>query len=390
MTGFSTRAGAAWRRITVPRQRGLAPPIHQSATFAFDDVDDFASVAQSKISGGYLYSRWANPTVDAVGEVVADLEGAEATACYASGMAAIAGTLFPLLAAGDHVVAATQVYGGTHGLLGIALPRAGVSVARRDVHDLAGIEEAIEPGTRVLYVETIANPGVDVADLDALARIARAHDLIAVVDATFTPPCLLRPLEHGFDLVIHSATKYLSGHSDVTAGVVSGSAERIAELRREQIDTGGVLAPFEAWLLARGIATLDVRMDRICSNAMALARMLEDHPAVERVLYPGLESHRDHDLARKLLGDRFGGMLACEVRGGYAAGKRALERIEVLARAASLGGTKTLMVHPASVTHTQLDAAAREAAGISDGMLRISVGIEDPADLLEDVDRALA
>lgn len=390
MKGFSTRAGNAWRRIAIPRQRGLSAPIYQSATFGFDDVDTFASVASTKITGGYLYSRWANPTVDAVGEVVADLEGAEATACFASGMAAITGTLFPLLRAGDHIVAATQVYGGTHGLFHGALPRAGVEVTQRSVHDLAGIEAAIDGRTRLLYFETIANPVIDVADIEALVGIAKAHDLITVVDATFTPPCFLRPLEHGVDLVVHSATKYLSGHSDVTAGVVSGAATHIDHFRHEQIDTGAILAPFEAWLLARGIATLDVRMDRICANAMALARMLEEHPAIERVFYPGLESHAQHALATRLLGERFGGMLACELKGGYAAGRRALERVETAVRAASLGGTKTLVVHPASVTHTQLDEAGRAAAGITEGLLRISVGIEDADDLVDDFERALA
>lgn len=390
MSGFTTRAVAAWRQIAQPRQRAVAPPIYQSATFAFDDIDDFAAVAQTKISGGYLYSRWGNPTVDAVGAVIADLEGAEATACFASGMGAIAGTLFPLLRSGDHVVASSQLYGGTHGLFGRALPRAGVETTKVSVHDHAMIEASIRPTTRVLYFETIGNPTIDVADVDALVAIARAHGLVSVVDATFTPPCVLRPLEHGVDLVIHSATKYMSGHSDVTAGVVSGSAERIAHIRQEQIDTGAVLAPFEAWLIGRGLATLDLRMDRICANAMAIARMLEDHPAVERVLYPGLPGHPQHGLAMKLLGGRVGGMLACELRGGYDAGRRALERVELFARAASLGGTKSLLVHPASVTHTQLDAAGQAAAGITPGMLRMSVGIEDTADLLADLEAALA
>lgn len=390
MSGFTTRAMGAWRKVATPRQRSVALPIYQTATFAFDDVDDFASVAQTKTSGGYLYSRWANPTVDAVGEVIADLEGAEATACFASGMAAITGTLFTLLNAGDHLVGATQVYGGSHGIMSGALVRAGVSNTRVSVNDLAGIEAAITDETRVLYFETIGNPTLDVADLKALTSIARAHGLLTVVDATFTPPCLLRPIEHGVDLVIHSATKYLSGHSDVTAGVVSGSAERIEQIRQEQIDTGGILAPFEAWLLGRGLATLDLRVERTCGSAMALARMLEAHPAIERVLYPGLESHPQHALAKELLGSRFGGSIACEVRGGIEAGKRVLQNLKIAARAASLGGSKTLIVHPASVTHTQLDAVGRAAVGITDGMLRISVGIEDTEDLLQDLQEALA
>lgn len=390
MKGFTTRAIGAWRKVAVPRQRGLAPPIYQSATFAFDDVDDFAAVAQTKTSGGYLYSRWANPTVDAVAEVIADLEGAEASACFASGMGAITGSLFPLLTAGDHVVATNQVYGGTHGILSGALPRAGISVSRVSVHDREAIEAAMRPETKILYFETIGNPTIDVADISALTAIARERGVITVVDSTFTPPCLLRPLEFGVDLVVHSATKYLSGHSDVTAGVVSGSAELVGEIRREQLDTGAILAPFEAWLVGRGLATLDLRLARTCSSALEIARMLESHPAIESVLYPGLESHPQHALAAGLLKDRFGGSLACEVRGGIEAGKRVLSRLQVAARAASLGGTKTLVVHPASVTHTQLDAAGRVAVGITEGMLRISVGIEDTADLLADFDEALS
>lgn len=389
MKGFTTRALGGWRRVAVPSQRGLAPPIYQTATFAFDDVDDFAAVARSKIDGGYLYSRWANPTVDAIGEVIADLEGAGATACFASGMGAITGAIAPFVQAGDHIVASSQLYGGTAGLFGGAFARAGIGVTKLNVNDLASIEAAITPQTRVLYFEMIGNPTVDVADLDALVAIARARGIMSIVDATFTPPCLLRPIEHGVDLVVHSATKYLGGHSDITAGVVSGTAEHIAQIRHAQMDTGAILAPFDAWLLNRGVQTLDLRMERICANALALARMLEEHAAVSQVLYPGLPSHPQHGLAVKLLGDRFGGMLACDLTGGLAAGRRVMERVRVAAAAASLGGTKTLITHPASVTHTQLTPDQRAAVGITDGMLRMSVGIEDIADLLEDLDEAL-
>ena len=386
--GFSTRAVGGWRHTPDVRQHPASPPLYQAATFIFDDIDDFASVAQTKISGGYLYSRWANPTVDALGTVVSSLEGAEATACFASGMGAIAGTLFSLLRSGDHIVAAAQLYGGTHGLFGTALARAGVSVTTADVSDHGAIDDAFTPATKVLYCETIGNPTMNVADIDALAAIARAHDVAFVVDATFTPPVMLRPLEHGADLVCHSATKYLGGHGDVTGGVVSGDAERIAAIRHLAIDTGGQMAPFDAWLIARGVQTLVLRVERICQNALVLARALEDHPAVSRVLYPGLESHPDHALARKLLADRFGGMLAFDV-GDAAAGRRFLERVRIAAPAASLGGTKTLVVHPASVTHTQLTPEKRAAIGLTEGMVRVSVGIEDIDDLIADVEQAL-
>jgi len=387
--GFSTRAVGDWKGAPDVKQHPASPPLYQAATFIFDDIDDFASVAQTKISGGYLYSRWANPTVDALARVVASLEGAEATACFGSGMGAIAGTLFALLQHDDHVVAAAQLYGGTHGLFGTGLARAGITVTTADVGEHAAIDAAFTGRTKVLYCETIGNPTMNVADVDALASIARAHNATFVVDATFTPPVLLRPLEHGADLVCHSATKYLGGHGDVTGGVVSGDAERIAAIRHLAIDTGGQMAPFDAWLVARGVQTLVLRVDRICHNAMALARALEDHPSVQRVLYPGLESHPDHALARKLLGERFGGMLAFDT-GDAAAGRRFLERVRVAAPAASLGGTKTLVVHPASVTHTQLTPEQRAAIGLTEGMVRVSVGIEDIDDLIADFEQALA
>jgi methionine-gamma-lyase len=387
--GFSTRAVGGWKQMPEVRQHPASPPLYQSATFMFDDIDDFASVAQTKISGGYLYSRWANPTVDMLGRIVASLEGAEATACFASGMGAIAGTLFSLVSNGDHVVAAAQLYGGTHGLFGTAMARAGISVTTADVGDHAAIEAAFTERTKVLYCETIGNPTMNVADIDALAAIARAHNVTFVTDSTFAPPVMFRPLEHGVDLVCHSATKYLGGHGDVTGGVVSGSAERIAAIRHLAIDTGGQLAPFDAWLIARGAQTLVLRVDRICQSALPLARALEEHLAVRRVLYPGLESHPDHALARKLLGERFGGMLAFDA-GDAAAGRRFLERVRIAGPAASLGGTKTLVVHPASVTHTQLTPEQRAHIGLTEGMVRVSVGIEDVEDLIADFEQALS
>lgn len=386
--GFTTRAVRAAKAAEEVRQRPVAPPLYQTATFAFDDVDDFARVAQEKIAGGYLYSRWANPTVDGLARAIASLEGAESGACFASAMAALHTTFATLCESGDHVVSARQLYGGSHSLLARVLPRAGVTTSFVDVTDLGAVEAAFTDRTRVLYAETIGNPTLPVADLERLAAIARTRDVLLVVDATFTPPSMLRPLEHGVDLVVHSATKYLSGHSDVTAGVLAGDADTVARVRHTQIDTGAMLAPFEAWLCLRGLHTLALRMDRICANALALGRALETHPAVTRVAYPGLPSHPQHELARKLLGERFGGMLAFEVA-SFDAGRAFLERVRVASPAASLGGTSTLVVHPASVTHTQLSPEQRRAAGVTDGMIRVSVGIEDPEDLIADFDRAL-
>ncbi|HVL32933.1 MAG TPA: aminotransferase class I/II-fold pyridoxal phosphate-dependent enzyme, partial [Actinomycetota bacterium] len=240
--GFSTRAVGGWRRVDDVGQSPLSPPIYQVATFGFGDMDDFASVAKSKISGGYLYTRWGNPTVDALARMVSSLEGAEGTACFSSGMAAIHGTLSALLNSGDHVVASTQLYGGTHGLLSSLFPRYGVETSKVAVGDHEQITAAFTDRTKILYCETLGNPTLDVADLEALSSIARARGALLVVDATFTPPCVLRPLEHGADIVIHSATKYLGGHFDLTAGVVSGSARYVDAIRMLSLDTGGVLA----------------------------------------------------------------------------------------------------------------------------------------------------
>ncbi|MGH2829809.1 MAG: trans-sulfuration enzyme family protein [Actinomycetota bacterium] len=387
--GFTTRAVHTADPTASVRQRPLSQPIYQTATFAFDDIDDFAAVAQTKTTGGYLYSRWANPTVDALARTVAALEGAEAGACFASGMAAIHGALSSLLKADDHVVAAQMLYGGTYSLLSTVLPRTGIETTFVDIGDTAGVDAAFRPQTKVLYCETISNPTMMMCDVAALADIARAHGAELVVDSTFSPPSMLTPLEHGAGLVLHSATKFLGGHSDVTGGVVAGSAARIAAARAFAIDYGAVLAPFEAWLTLRGIQTLALRMERICSNAQSMAEYLSSRRGIKAVHYPGLPSHPQHDLAKRMLRGGFGGMLAFEVAGGRAAGRSFLERVRVASAAASLGGTKTLVVHPASVTHTQLSATQRRAAGIADGLIRVSVGIEDPEDLIADFDRAL-
>ncbi len=387
--GFTTRAVHTADAAEQVRQRPLAPPIYQTATFAFDDIDDFAAVAQSKITGGFLYSRWGNPTVQALAKTIASMENAEATACMGSGMAAIHGAVTSAAQAGDHIVASKALYGGTFGLLGHILPRAGIQTTFVDIDDAAAVQAAFRRTTKVLYCETVANPTMSVADLDALAAVARARGATFIVDATFTPPSMLAPLDHGVDLSVHSATKYLGGHSDITAGVVSGSAKRIAHIRQFAMDYGATLAPFEAWLTLRGLQTLALRMERVSANAMAVAEFLASRRGVKAVHYPGLPSHPQHDLAKRTLRQGFGGMLAFEVTGGRAAGRAFLERVRVAAPAASLGGTKTLVVHPASVTHTQLSGAQRRAAGITEGLIRASIGIEDPEDLIADFDRAL-
>lgn len=387
--GFTTRAVHAADDRDPVAQKPASVPIYQSATFAFDDIDDFAAVAQTKIRGGYLYSRWANPTTDALARTVAALEGAESAACFASGMAAIHGAITSIVKAGDHVVASKHLYGGTFGLFHNIMNRAGVECTLVDISQPDQVRAAFRPNTRALYFETIANPTMMVADIDQMASIARAHRVPMLVDATFTSPYLLQAIEHGATLSIHSATKYLGGHSDVTAGVLAGSTKRVDPIRQEATELGATLAPMEAWLTLRGIQTLALRMDRICANALALAGFLASRSGVKAVWYPGLPSHPQHQLAKRLLPRGFGGMLAFEAAGGRKAGRAFLERVRVALPAASLGGTKTLVVHPASVTHTQMTATQRRASGITDGLIRVSVGIEDIEDLIADFDRAL-
>ena len=388
--GFTTRSVHAGRQTEPVTEEAGAVPIYQAAPFLFTDMEQFAAVGKSKISGGYLYSRWANPTVDALSRTIASLEGAEASAAFASGMGAIHATVASAVRSDEHVVSARQIYGGTFSLFDVILPRTGVDVTSVDITDHDAVRSAFRDTTKALYFETIGNPTLPVADVEALAAIAHENGATVIVDATFTTPYLFTALEHGVDLVVHSATKYLGGHSDVTAGVVSGTAEAIARIRHLGIDYGGTLAPFEAWLTARGVQTLALRMDRICGSALALATALEKHPNVERVRYPGLASHPQHEIAKRQFPRGFGGMLTVEVAGGIPAGRRVLERVRIASAAASLGGTKTLILHPASITHTQVPRETREAIGITDGLLRVSVGIEEPDDIIADLEEALA
>jgi methionine-gamma-lyase len=331
---------------------------------------------------GFLYSRLRNPTVEELNGVLGDIEGAEAAQAFASGMAAITSALLTNLGPGDTLLCARQVYGTTYSLLESRLRPLGIDVVYLDATDAS----AWKRPARVRYVETMANPGMPVADLAAVA--ATKGEGVLIVDNTFASPVLCRPLEHGADLVCESATKYLNGHHDVTAGVVAGNAEAIAAVRAHMIDTGANLDPFPAFLLRRGLKTLALRVERAGENALALARFLEEHPRVERVFYAGLESYPQHELARRQL-DGFGGMLAFEVEGGRAAGEAFMDRLELCARATSLGGVDTVVSHPASTSHRQYTEEQLSESNISAGLLRASVGCEDVDDLVADFRQAL-
>lgn len=385
--GFSTRAihGA---RIPPVEQDTPSVPIFQTSTFRFETSEDYAETISFR-RPGYTYTRgYGNPTLRAFEALMADLEGTEAAFSFGSGMAAIHTAVTSLARSGDRVVTSGELYGGTYSLMTKVLPRYGIEVTFVDPHDSDAVTRAL-PGAALLYVETIANPNVTVADLEMLATAGRVAGVPTVVDNTFASPYLCNPASFGVDLVLHSATKYIGGHNDLIGGVVCASEAHVAMLRDTVIETGGTMAPLEAWLCVRGLATLPLRMERHGANAQALARFLEGHPKVERVHYPGLASHPQHELAKRLLPKGFGGMLAFEIDGGVDAGQRFCDALELAWIAASLGGTQTLVGHAASTTHRQMDPAARRAAGIGDGLVRVSVGLEDIEDVIADFDRAL-
>jgi methionine-gamma-lyase len=331
---------------------------------------------------GFLYSRLRNPTVEDLNAVVADLEGAEAAQSFASGMGAITAALMTNLVPGDTLLCAKQLYGATYAFAEQRLRPLGIDVVHLDVNDHA----AWERPARVRYVETMSNPGVPVADLSALA--ATKGGGILIVDNTFASPALCRPLELGADIVCESATKYLNGHHDVTAGVLAGGQDAVARARAYLIDTGAVLDPFPAYLLRRGLKTLTLRMERHSLNALAVARFLEAHDKVGRVYYAGLESYPQYELARRQLAGP-GGMLACELVGGHRAGEAFMDNLELCARATSLGGVDTVVSHPASTSHRQFSEEQLAAAGISPGLLRLSIGCEDAGDVVDDFRQAL-
>jgi methionine-gamma-lyase len=381
MPGISTRAVHTRSPSDGAVGEPVVKPIVPSTTFAFATAEEFGRVMREE-EYGFLYSRLRNPTVEDVNAVCADLEGAESAQAFASGMAAISAALHVTLRPGDTLLAAKQLYGNTYSLVERHLRRLGVDVVYAD----ASRPSEWERPAQVRYVETIANPGFPVADLAAIA--ATKKDGLLIVDNTFASPVLCRPLEHGADIVVHSATKYLNGHHDVTAGVLCASRELVETARAHLIDTGPVLDPFPAFLLRRGLKTLGPRIERQCRNARDVARFLARHPRVERVHYLGLEDHPQHELARRQL-DGFGGVLAFDV-GGRAAGERVMNAVELCARATSLGGVETVVSHPASTSHRQFTSEQLAAAGVSEGLLRLAVGCEDADDVVADLGAALA
>ena len=371
-----------------PNTGALNTPIYQSSTFAFKSAKDGAQVFAGE-KEGFIYTRLGNPTVAAFEREMAFLEGGEAALATASGMAATAMVVFTLMRSGENIVASDTLYGGTHELFHHTLPKVDIEVRDVDASDPANIEAAIDEKTRIVFVETPSNPTLKIVDIAAAAKVAHKHGAQLVVDNTFATSYYQRPLEFGADIVVHSATKYIGGHGDTIGGVIIGRKDFIQKARMETVrDLGGCISPFNAWLLLRGLKTLPVRMERHSFNAMRIAQYLSFHPKIAKVNYPGLRIHPQHELAaRQMTG--FGGMISFELKGGRRAGEILMDSVKLMTLAVSLGDVDTLIEHPASMTHSGYSKEELEKVGISEGLVRLSVGIEDVNDLINDLSQAL-
>ncbi len=378
-SAFATRAVHGGQRHD-PSTGAVMTPIYATSTYA---------QSSPGVHQGFEYSRSHNPTRFAFERAVADLEGGVAGFAFASGLAAIS-TVLELLDAGDHLIASDDLYGGTFRLLDKVRQRsAGLQVSFVDLSDLDAVRAAIRPNTRLIWAETPTNPMLRLADLEAIAAIGRERGVITAADNTFASPWCQRPLEQGFDIVMHSVTKYINGHSDVVAGAIVVREEALAEkVRFLQNAVGGVLGPFDSFLALRGVKTLALRMERTCANALKIARWLEARSGVAKVIYPGLESHPQHALAMRQMGG-YGGIVTAVLDADLDGARAFLERVELFTLAESLGGVESLIEHPAIMTHASIPAVQRDMLGISDSLVRLSVGIEDADDLIADLDQAL-
>ncbi|PRW98834.1 methionine gamma-lyase [Pseudomonas fragi] len=387
--GFSTRA-IHYGYNPLENHGAVIPPVYMTSTFAFATAE-YGAGCFSGEEHGHFYTRISNPTLALLETRMAALENGEAGVAFSSGMGAIAATFWTLLRPGDEIIVNRTLYGCTFALLHHGIGEFGVVVRHVDMANPAELEAAISPATRMIYFETPANPNMQLVDIAAVCSIAqRRSDVLVVIDNTYCTPYLQRPLELGADVVVHSATKYLSGHSDITAGIVVTRKALADRIRLQGLKdlTGAVLSPHDAHLLMRGIKTLALRMDRHCSSAQTIAQMLQDHPAVEWVAYPGLPNFAQYELACRQM-KLPGGMIAFELKGGMTAGQRFMNALQLFSRAVSLGGAESLAQHPASMTHSTYTLEERARHGISEGLVRLAVGLEDVADLLADIEQAL-
>jgi len=365
----------------------VTTPIVRSSTFTFSSTSEMKRWAEGK-SKAYIYTRYGNPTLTVAEAKIAALEHTESAVVTASGMAAISSALLSVLSSGDEMIATRQLYGGTYRLMRDVFPRFGIKVHHVE-NDLAGVEELVNSRTRLLYVETPTNPTLRIVDLRKTAALAKRFNLVSVVDNTFASPALQKPLELGFDMAIHSTTKYLGGHSDLIGGAVAGKKTFIDKARMMMIYLGSSMDPEGAYLLIRGMKSLGPRVRQQCATAMDVAKYLSRHPKVARVHYPGLKTHPDHALAKKQMSD-FGAMMAFDMKGGVSAARRFCDRTRLFLMAASLGGVESLCVLPIYTSHYKMSKQELAGAGVEPGTVRISIGLEDSADLIEDMRQALA
>jgi methionine-gamma-lyase len=388
---FGSRVVSGWKAPS-REPRPVNPPIYQSTTYVYDSLEDFMEAGSEQMlgeGGRYFYTRTGNPTNAMFEEKIAELEGAGRAVAFASGMAAISTAMLSLLKAGDRVVAHSKMYSASDTLFGQYLPSLGIEVDMTDLTDFGQMKKALSRPAKVLFIETPANPMVEIIDIPAAAKLARSVGCVTVVDSTWASPYLMRPLELGADLVASSSTKYLSGHDDALGGYVAGGPELMAAVDNYMLVLGGSMSPLHAFFTWRGMRTLHVRMDRHCANAMEVAKFLENHPKIMKVNYPGLKSHPQHDTAKKTMSD-FSGMIAFWLKGGYDAASKLLSNVKVCNVAVSLGDACTLIEHPATMTHITVDEQRRKRLGITDNLIRLSVGLEDVRDLVRDLDRALS
>ena len=368
----------------------LAMPIYQTSTFIFDSAEQGGRRFALE-EDGYIYTRLGNPTTTVLENKIAALEEGEAAVATSSGMGAISSTLWTVLKAGDHIVTDKTLYGCTFALMNHGLTKFGVEVTFVDTSNLDEVKKAMKKNTRVVYLETPANPNLKIVDLEALAKLAHTNpNTLVIVDNTFATPYMQKPLKLGADIVVHSVTKYINGHGDVIAGLVITNKELADQIRFVGLKdmTGAVLGPQDAYYIIRGMKTFEIRMERHCKNAKKVVEFLNKHPKIERVYYPGLETHPGHEIAKKQMKD-FGAMISFELKGGFEAGKTLLNNLKLCSLAVSLGDTETLIQHPASMTHSPYTKEEREAAGITDGLVRLSVGLENVEDIIEDLKQGL-
>ena len=368
----------------------LAMPIYQTSTFIFDSAEQGGRRFALE-EAGYIYTRLGNPTTTVLENKIAALEEGEAAVATSSGMGAISSTLWTVLKAGDHVVTDKTLYGCTFALMCHGLTRFGIEVTFVDTSNLDEVKNAMKENTRVVYLETPANPNLKIVDLEALSKLAHTNpNTLVIVDNTFATPYMQKPLKLGADIVVHSVTKYINGHGDVIAGLVITNKELADQIRFVGLKdmTGAVLGPQDAYYIIRGMKTFEIRMERHCKNAKKVVEFLNKHPKIERVYYPGLETHPGHEIAKKQMKD-FGAMISFELKGGFEAGKTLLNNLKLCSLAVSLGDTETLIQHPASMTHSPYTKEEREAAGITDGLVRLSVGLENVEDIITDLEQGL-